>query len=96
MTTETSEEKLQYALFQINESLPDDEACFEWLLVTDEFYTDERWLNCIVTHACKFVSIKIVKMLLDVLSMFQEFDITNAGLHSDIYTTVRKVGHVAY
>ena len=94
MTNKTMDEKLQHALYQVNENLLGDELCFEWLLLKEELYVDERWLTCVKTHAKKFVSIKIMKMLLDVLSVFQEFDITPGGVHENIYISLKKVGKV--
>ena len=96
MINGTLEEELQHALYQIDEDLLGDETCFEWLLLEEELYIDERWLKCVETHAKKFVSIKILKMLLDVLSVFQEFDIKPGGVHASIYNSLKKVRPFSY
>jgi hypothetical protein len=87
----TVEDKLQHALYRVDENLLGDELCFEWLLLKEELYIDKRWLTCVETHAKKFVSIKVMKMLLDVLSVFQEFDIGPEGVHENIYISLKKV-----
>ena len=96
MTGETLEEEIEHALYQVEENLSGDEACFEWLLLKEELYIDERWLKCVDTHAKKFVSVKIMKMLLDVLSVLQEFDIMQGGVHENIYNSLKKVSEVPF
>ena len=92
MMDKTLQDKLQHAMHQIDESLLGDETSFEWLLLQEELYVDEGWLKCVESNSEKFISIKIMKMLLDVLSVFQEFDIVPGGVHENIYNSLKKVG----
>ena len=86
------QDKLQHAMHQIDESLLGDETSFEWLLLQEELYVDEGWLKCVESNSEKFISIKIMKMLLDVLSVLEEFDIVPGGVHENIYNSLQKVG----
>lgn len=94
MINGTIEEQLQHACHQIEKEVLGDEVCFEWLLLKEELYVNDQWLMCIQSHGSKFVSVKILKMFLDVLSVFQEFDITQGGVHAKIYNSLKKVGEV--
>ena len=86
----TLQEKLEHALYQINESLLGDKECFEWLLLQEELYVNKSWLKCVESNSEKFISIKIMKMLLDVLSVLQEFDIVPGGIHANTYNSLKK------
>lgn len=91
MMGRTLQEKLEHAVYQINESLLGDKECFEWLLLQEELYVNEHWLKCVESNSEKFISIKIMKMLLDVLSVLQEFDIVPGGIHANTYNSLKKV-----
>ena len=82
---------MKHALYQVDENLVGDQDYFEWLLSTEEVYADKRWLKCVESHAKGFVSVKIMKMMLDVLCVLQEFDINQGGLHSDLYSSLKMV-----
>ena len=87
----TIDDKFQHALREIEDNLISDEACFEWLLSQEELFTNEQWLNCIQIHSSKFISIKVMKMLLDVLYLLHCYDVGQEGVHKDIYNSLIKV-----
>ena len=65
------------------------ENFFKWLLMTEDIYEDQRWLECVVANAKKFVSTITVKMLLDVLCLLQES--ASQESHKNIYKSIKQV-----
>ena len=40
--------------------------------MTEELYQDQRWLECVLANAERFVSTAVVKMLIDALCVLYE------------------------
>lgn len=87
----TLEENFQNALKCIKNIDCGHEVCFDWLLMKEELYTDKRWLHIVQTYSKAYVTIKRGKMLLDILALFQEYDLAQ-GSHESAYNALKEVG----